>query len=249
MCILFFAVKQHPKYPVIICANRDEFHQRPTKNMFHWPEEKIFAGQDLEAGGTWLGINEHGKFSALTNYRQGSAISPHKKTRGELVLAALAENNIDQSLVTSTHQYHGYNLVYGEMENLQCFDSINQKFHKITDGFHSICNGALDDIWPKMAQGQKLLEQEIQKNEDLSISALFELMTNQTKASDAELPDTGIDKEWEKLLSSIFIVSPDYGTRSTTILTKDVNGNIRIFDRNYNESGEPAPISEFSILN
>lgn len=215
--------------------------------MYLWPEKNVLAGQDLEAGGTWLGINEKGKFSALTNYRQGSAISPHKKTRGSLVLSALKEPDIGQTLASSTHQYHGYNLVYGEMENLKCFDSINQKFHNITEGFHSICNGALDDIWPKMAQGQKLLEQEIQKYDDLSIEALFNLMTNQTKASDNELPDTGIDKDWEKLLSSIFIVSPDYGTRSTTILTKDNEGNIRIFDRSYQESGEPTPISEFSI--
>ena len=130
MCILFFAIKQHPRYPVIICANRDEFHQRPTQSMYWWPNndllaDKVLAGKDLQAGGTWLGLNEQGRFSALTNFRQPQLFDKNKKSRGELVLHALAhkDNDVTEQLAKSSSHYNSFNLVFGQLDNLMCFDS------------------------------------------------------------------------------------------------------------------------------
>jgi len=248
MCILFFAINQHPKYPVIICANRDEFHQRPTKAMHWWADSDVLAGQDLQAGGTWLGLNKQGRFSALTNFRQPHLINENKKSRGDLVLHALAKSTSTMStqLAKSAQQYNGFNLVFGQLNNLHCFDSVSQKQQQLTAGFHSLCNGALDDIWPKMALGQAKLSKAI-KDHNLDIDLLFELMKNSQQAHTESLPNTGVPLNWEQLLSSIFIVSPDYGTRTTNIITLDQKGKIAVYDRSYNEQGLCIAAQNFSL--
>lgn len=269
ICILFVALNQHPNYPVIICANRDEFHHRPTQALHQWHAPAIIAGKDLQAGGTWLGINQPSsnirethlshqasvRFSALTNYRRitpvqvsvsaSSTPATHpKQSRGELVLTGLALNDeqTQHFLTENAANYEGFNLVYGELKindtALTCFDSINQTFTHLTSGFHSICNGALDDIWPKMALGQSLLEEYITRHAELSIEHLFNLMQDNTTAPDHLLPQTGLPYEWEKRLSAIFITSPDYGTRSTCILTLDKHGELSIHQREFNPQSE-----------
>lgn len=252
MCILFFAIKQHPKYPVIICANRDEFHQRSTQAMHWWPtkdnQSSMLAGKDLQAGGTWLGLNKQGRFSALTNFRQPQLFDQNKQSRGDLVLQALAKKDDVMTILLeqSAHLYNGFNLVFGQLSDLTCFDSVSQKHQKLTAGFHSLCNGALDDVWPKMAQGQAQLANAIQ-NQSLNIDKLFELMTNSEQAQTEHLPNTGIPLNWEQLLSSIFIVSPEYGTRTTNIITQDNEGNICVYDRSYNEQGKCTQEQSLSI--
>lgn len=244
MCILFFALDQHPQYPVIICANRDEFHQRPTKAMHHWSAAKILAGKDLTAGGTWLGLTANGRFSALTNFRQAEQFSKDKKSRGDLVIQALAKSdqNMTRLLYQTASDYNGFNLVYGQLNNLYYFDSVNNKNSKLPSGVHSLCNGTLDDIWPKMALGQErltaLINNASRNNMPIDNEQLFDLMQNAQQANSEQLPNTGISKQWEQFLSSIFIVSPEYGTRTTTIITQDTNGIIKIEDRSYNAAGQ-----------
>ncbi|PKI17206.1 NRDE family protein [Colwellia sp. 12G3] len=249
MCILFIAIEQHPKYPLIICANRDEFHQRPTEAMHVWQQPIILAGKDLQAGGTWLGLSPKGKFAALTNFRKLPLSEEAKKSRGDLVLQVLAstENNLSDELSKQTNQYHGFNLIHGSLNQLYCYDSVNNQCHQLSKGVHSICNGALDDIWPKMARGEKLLSDTIHLQEDLSIDRLFDLMTNDKQALPNLLPETGLSEEWEQLLSAIFIVSPTYGTRSTTIITKNIEGNVEVYDRTYAPSGEFVAEQKFTL--
>ncbi|KGJ94170.1 NRDE family protein [Colwellia psychrerythraea] len=249
MCILFIAIEQHPKYPLIICANRDEFHQRPTQAMHVWREPNILAGKDLQAGGTWLGLSSTGKFAALTNFRKFPLSDAPKKSRGDLVLQALADTkvNMKTELAQQAEQYHGFNLIYGSLKQLFCYDSVNNENHQLSKGVHSICNGALDDIWPKMARGEKLLSEMIHSHENLSVNALFDLMTNDKQALPHLLPETGLDEEWEQLLSAIFIKSPTYGTRTTTIITQDVEGNVETYDRSYAPSGECVTKQQFNL--
>jgi uncharacterized protein with NRDE domain len=259
MCILFFALRQHPQYPVIICANRDEFHQRPTQKMSFWQQPKILAGKDLQAGGTWLGLTPEGQFSALTNYRQPlvehAQKNQQKLSRGDLVLQALTDTHdtLTTRLPEIAKQYNGFNLVFGPLDNLNSYDSVNQIFRPLKPGFHSICNGALDDIWPKMALGQQKLEHLITENNNknpyhaLDIDALFNLMQSSTQASPEHLPDTGITPSKEQMLSAIFIVSPFYGTRTTSIITQDIKGQIEVYDRTYTPSGQCSDMQKFDL--
>ena len=86
MCLIFLSFNQHPKYPFIVVANRDEFYERPAEPIHHWPENKeIIAGKDLSGGGTWLGVTSTGHFAMLTNYRDMHNIKPNAPTRGKLV--------------------------------------------------------------------------------------------------------------------------------------------------------------------
>lgn len=255
MCILFFAINKHPKYPLIICANRDEFHNRPTKSMHWWPKKNnksnILAGKDLQAGGTWLGINKHGRFSALTNFRLPDLQDDEKKSRGALVLQALESNNktLIEALEVTASQYNAFNLVFGSSERLFCFDSTSKKTQILSTGFHSLCNGALDDIWPKMALGQNQLEEAINNsNEDyLNINELFKLMQNKQQAKIESLPKTGVPLNLEQLLSSIFIESLEYGTRTTNIIVQDKVGKITIYDKSYNNLGNCTTEQNFII--
>lgn len=246
MCILFIALKQHPQYPVIICANRDEFHNRPTQSMHLWPTEKIIAGKDLQAGGTWLGLTQSQHFSALTNFRQPNLIDTTKTSRGDLVINALSKNNIQSNhqqienhLSDNSDAYNGFNLIYGSLEKLSCFDSVNKTTKTMEDGVFSICNGALEDHWPKMTLGEQQLQQLINdETKNIDHQQLLTMMTNNVKAPNNKLPKTGLPIEKEALLSSIFITSPTYGTRSTVIITKDNNGEVNITEVTYFESGQ-----------
>jgi uncharacterized protein with NRDE domain len=217
--------------------------------MHVWQQPKILAGKDLQAGGTWLGLSANGKFAALTNFRKLPQSEEPKKSRGDLVLKALAdsENNFVDQLTQQANQYHGFNLVYGSLSQLHCFDSINKQHHLLTKGIHSICNGALDDIWPKMATGEKLLSDAIRLTNNISINELFNLMTDDKQALVNLLPETGLSEEWEQLLSAIFIVSPTYGTRTTSIITQDVAGNVEVHDRSYDSFGEITAKQQFNL--
>lgn len=249
MCILFIAKNQHPDYPLILCANRDEFHQRPTERMHWWSKNNLLAGKDLQAGGTWLGVDKQKQIAALTNFRRVGFDKPEAKSRGELVLNALNQpmSELEDQLKHHHQDYNGFNLLYGNIHQLSVFNSVENKVQPITDGFHSICNGALDDIWPKMQSGINKLEQHISENKTLNIDALFEMMLDETKAELSELPDTGVGQCWEVFLSSIFIRSKDYGTRSTCIITVDNSNQINIYEQSYNADGESTPRQHFDI--
>ncbi|GAA5138776.1 NRDE family protein [Thalassotalea piscium] len=254
MCILFISINEHPIYPLIVCANRDEFHQRPTQAMHWWQDTSMLAGKDLQAGGTWFGVNAQKQFAALTNYRLPNKFDSSKKSRGNLVINALTPNLVSQNpkemqiaLQKSSSNYNGFNLLRGDETHLHCFDSTTQQFTVLNNGTFSLCNGALNDIWPKMKFGKQKLEKLVSAHGKLNIDELFLLMQNNTQADFKQLPNTGISTTWEQLLSSIFIVSPEYGTRSTTIFLKDKCGRCHVVERSFNAYGVTSNQVEFSF--
>ncbi|WP_153912973.1 NRDE family protein [Shewanella sp. TC10] len=259
MCILFIAVDMHPKWPLIVCANRDEFHHRPTDPAHFWPvmpnsaeqanfSSQVLAGKDLQAGGTWLGINKLGQFSALTNIRNLSD-NEGMRSRGELVLKALANDGslTEQWLKQHCNNYGSFNLVYQQNEKLWCFNSATAENLPLEKGFHAVSNGALDDVWPKMAKGQQALEQHVLSHTEPDVEEMLALMRDESEADDTSLPNTGIGLEWERLLSAIFIKHPEYGTRSTSIVMQDVQGNIEFTEVRYDGKARNLGQQRFSI--
>lgn len=236
MCILFIAIEQHPDYPLIICANRDEFLQRPTLAAHRW-DSNIIAGKDLQAGGTWLGVNSLGKFAAVTNLRNGSYDTNNKLSRGNLVINTLqSDSEINHEwLKKNSENYAGFNLIYGSVEQLVCYNSHSKTQQILSKGFHAVCNGPMDDTWPKMAKGKKAMEKQIESGNRVVVEQLFKLLTDQTQAPDEQLPNTGIPYEWEKRLSSIFIQSENYGTRASSIVLYHQSGEINFFENSYHE--------------
>lgn len=243
MCILFLAVNQHPRYPLIIAANRDEFYARPTASSHYWPSmPNMLAGQDLEAGGTWMGVSAEGRFAALTNIRAPSPPRIESRTRGELVTQFI-ENGIDASqyatqLSANHNRYRGYNLLFGHWNSLQVYNNHLDRVEQVEDGYHGLSNAHFNAPWPKIEFGKAQMQHICEQSDEVDLEALFELMRNETKAPDADLPKTGIPFEKEKQLSSVFINIPDYGTRGTTIMSVDHAGNVNWCERVYNAAGE-----------
>ncbi|WP_299011240.1 NRDE family protein [uncultured Shewanella sp.] len=242
MCILFVALKVLPDFPLIICANRDESHARQTQKAHFWaPENTLLAGRDLVAGGTWLGVNKSGNVAAITNIRMLGANTKNKKSRGELPVFALTQPNFPLSsswLKENSNKYQPFNLLYGNEHSLHCYNSQTQKCSTLPPGFHAISNGELNDIWPKMARGNYALKQYLNTHATPVPSELLALLTDTQQAKDKHLPHTGVSLKWERLLSSIFIKHPKYGTRSSSVILINRQKHISFTEVRFNNRGD-----------
>ncbi len=255
MCLIAFSYKTHPRYKLIVAANRDEFYQRPTRPAQFWTEERypqILAGKDLKANGTWMGISKSGKWGALTNYRDPQNIKEKAPTRGTLVLDFLKTKNSApqylEELEGSAQNYNGFNLLAGDKDSLYHFSNENQKITEITPGIHGVSNALLDTPWPKLDQAKKELER-VTSNQNPDKEKLFEILKDPSKAPDDELPSTGIPYVWEKAISSVFIKTENYGTLCSTLLLIDYSGNVEFIERRYDsETSEIIEENTFKLV-
>ncbi len=237
MCLIGFAYKCHSKYDLVFVANRDEAYRRPTRPAQFWDENpNILAGKDLQAGGTWMGINKRGHFAALTNYRDPSISKKNPPSRGELVLNYLNKNITPSAYLDSTHhkadQYMGFNILAGNHDELLHYSNQQQQINRVEPGIHGLSNHLLDTPWPKVKQAKTDL-MEVMNKKHLDEELLFELLQNDMPADDEHLPDTGIGKGLEKQVSPVFIKSKNYGTRSSTILLIAKNGQVTFEERRF----------------
>ncbi|WP_299980971.1 NRDE family protein [Desulfobacula sp.] len=236
MCLILFGYKVSRKYPLILAANRDEFYQRPTARMGFWQDNpSILAGKDLDQGGTWFGVHKNGKFAALTNYRDPASIKQNAPSRGEIIIDFLESSESSETHFNAfkkkADSYNGFNLLFGNKEDLFWFSNLKNRIEKINPGIHGVSNRFLDTSWPKVTSGKKALEQAI--NENISSESLFPILTDQSIPDDSLLPHTGVGLEWERILSPLFIQNDIYGTRSSTVMLMDKNGHIEITERTY----------------
>ncbi len=242
MCILFVANQQRADMPLIIAANRDEFYERPTSASHFWSEyPDMLAGKDLEAGGSWMGVTRQGRLAALTNVRSPAASRDNAQSRGELVTAFLnSDKTLSQSYRCLTHQrerYQGYNLLFGDIHQLAVYNNIEDRLVSLTQGIHGLSNATLNAPWPKVTRGMQALSHYCHNSEQVQADDLFTLLADDKQADDEVLPDTGIEKQWEKRLSSIFIQSPQYVTRSSTVLLVDSNQQLYWREKQFDPEG------------
>lgn len=248
MCLAFYALKQHPDFPVIIAANRDEFYARPTQNMHWWDSPSLLAGKDLRAGGTWLGLNQLGQFAMVTNVRE-QPLQAGELSRGHLItdFFLTSNNYFDFFQSIEAKRYAGFNLVVGDLHQAELFYYSNRhnEVIQLERGLHGLSNAALNTAWPKVSSGKQLMHELCQKN--FVIEDWFALLGDKTPAQDHELPDTGVGHQLEHLLSSRFIQSEEYGTRCSTIITVDNNNMISIYERSFDELGKQADQQVFRL--
>ena len=238
MCLIVFAYNYHPDYRLILAANRDEFYPRPTRPMQFWPDQPaLLAGQDLELGGTWLGLNRNGRFSALTNYRDGRNRSQGLRSRGFLPLEFLQSQLSCKQFIDSinTAEFDGFNQLIDDGNDLYYFSN-RTGASRVSAGIHGLSNALLNSPWPKL-ESRKAALQEIVKHSSPDPDALIRLMADPQTYPDHLLPDTGISKEWEQKLSASFIHMENYGTRATTALLQKHDGSIEIVEQNYDING------------
>jgi uncharacterized protein with NRDE domain len=237
MCLIFFAIKQHPDYKMIIAGNRDEFYNRKTAPADFWNEHPdLLGGRDLEAMGTWLGMTRQGKISMLTNYRDPRNINPAAPSRGKLVSDFLVEDldpeSYLQKVAVSGSLYNGFNLITGNESALWYYSNYGVGIQKLTQGFFGLSNHLLDTPWPKVAKGKAAFISLVNQTH-LDIVPFFDLLFDADQAPDHLLPDTGLTIDRERALSSIFIKSPNYGSRSSTVILIDNNNHVTFAERVY----------------
>ena len=234
MCLIALAYEVHPRYPLIVAANRDEFLNRPAEPAHFWKDAPdILAGRDKRAGGTWMGISRSGRFAAITNYRDMRLSFPDGPSRGLLVREAL-EHGIDPG---STKAYAGFNLIYGSLEELRYHNNIKGVDEALMPGIHGLSNHFLDTPWPKVVKAKQEMNELLELPEADLIEALFRLLSDDVIAPDNKLPDTGLPVEMERAASSIFINSPGYGTRCSTVVLVDADGKAYVAERSFPGKG------------
>lgn len=234
MCLILFAWQAHARYPLVVAANRDEFYARPAARLAEWSDQPgLYAGRDLQAGGTWLGMTRDGRFAALTNYRDPQRVRTERPSRGALVSdflrAQLRPAEYCAELAVRAGDYNGFNLLVGDRDELWCFSNFGDGAMPVKPGIHGLSNHLLDTPWPKVQRGRARFTELLAADEP-DERALFALLGERRVAADAELPATGVSLEWERALSPLFITMPEYGTRCSTVLLRDRGGDSRLIE-------------------
>jgi uncharacterized protein with NRDE domain len=242
MCLALVAIGVHPRYPLLVAANRDEFHRRPAAPA-QWWSEGWFGGRDLEAGGTWLGVAPTGRWALLTNVREPSRHDPRAPSRGALVPAFLADGDAPAAAIAATTaaagSSNGFNLLGGDATAIAWASNRAPSPRTLTHGVHGLSNALLDTPWPKVRRTATALRHWCAAG-GMPLDALVDLLADRTIATDDELPSTGVPLEWERRLSAPFIVSPDYGTRCSTVFAVDGTGNLQFIERSFAADGSPS---------
>jgi uncharacterized protein with NRDE domain len=243
MCLILLAYRQHPHYPLVLAANRDEFHARATAVADYWPEAPhILGGKDLEAGGTWLAVDNTGRFAAVTNYRDPGHYHSGKTSRGLLISEFLLNDHAAADYLTRIHakheHYNGFNIVLGDHTGLWYYCNRTGQKQTLTPASYGISNRVLDTPWPKVIKGKRELSAVLTRNQRPDPESILTLLADRTQPADNALPDTGIDSDWERLLAPVFIVSPTYGTRASTVLLIDQEYTLTFVERSFSADSE-----------
>lgn len=244
MCFVVFAYRTHPRYPLVMATNRDEFYARPTAAAAFWDDHpEVLAGCDLKAGGTWMGVTRTGRYAALTNIREPESYRPDAPSRGAIVRTYLTGHEAPRAylerLRAGVGRYNGFNLLAGDLEELYYFNNREGGVHALAPGLYGLSNDRLDTPWPKVENGRQRLATLLHQD-DPTPEALLGLLADEQPAPASALPDTGVGAEWERALSSIFIRTPAYGTRASTLLLIDYEGRVTFVERTHAPGEEPV---------
>ena len=238
MCLILFAWRPGHPLPLVVAANRDEFHARPSLPLAPWSDAPgVYAGRDLEAGGTWMGVGPEGRFAALTNIRD-PAQPLGLRSRGELAAnflrGRLSPQDYLDAVAERAAEYSGFNLLVGDQEQLLYLHAPQPTPRELGAGVYGLCNAALDTPWPKLLRARQALSERLDapRAEDL-----MALLADSTPAPDTQLPDTGVGLETERLLSSVFIRGGHYGTRASSALIVRDDGRREFHERRFGPDG------------
>lgn len=258
MCLLLVAWRAHPRYRVVVAANRDEFHARPTAPMAPWPgESPILAGRDLQAGGTWIGVDAGRRFGLVTNFRELAQPRHTAPSRGRLVPGFLAAPHATatylDTLEADAQGYAGFNLLLGDGERLWYASNRAERFaRELEPGLHGLSNHLLDTPWPKLqrvrgAVADWLARPGASGTDPAADAAWLMQVFADRERNAAHDPASGLAPEWERVLSAPFVVHPQYGTRCTTVILLGHDGTAWIGERRFDATGAPTGQSEWRL--
>ena len=255
MCLLVIAWQAHPRYRLVVAANRDEYHERPAAALAKWPEPPgILAGRDLRARGTWLAVDAERRFGVVTNFRELQPPRQGAPSRGELIpcyLSASADAcGFFAELEPHAHRYAGFNLLLSDAGSLWYGSNRATPFARpLRPGVYGLSNELLDTPWPKLQRVRRGFEAWLGRA-GASPAELFELLGDRTRvADDAALPAgrSGLPREWERVLSAPFVLHPEYGTRCSTVLLEEPDARLYLAERRFDSRGEAVGETEFRL--
>ncbi|WP_199977423.1 NRDE family protein [Acinetobacter pittii] len=228
MCIVALAWHVLDDMPLCLMSNRDEFYHRPTALLNQWQHTPIIAGQDLQSGGTWMGVTPQGRWAVLTNFRDGRDQKTYETSRGHLVQAFLESDLLPirfaQQLEQQQQNFAGFNLFMGNADQAVYMSNRGEAPQVLANGVYVVSNGLMSEHWEKTRHLRTRFTQEFlpmlqHQTEELTLQhAAWDILEDERKVTTALLPNTGIQPEMEELLSSTFIQSPVYGTRCSNFL-------------------------------
>ena len=252
---MLFSYDSHPRYRLVLLANRDEFYRRPTAPLDFWEDAPhILAGRDLQARGTWLGVTRGGKVAGVTNYRDPATYIEDGLSRGALVADYLKSDRQPADYLDRISRLddriNGYNLIVGDGSELWYRSNRGEGASMLTAGLYGLSNHLINSPWPKVRNGMAALSDLLRQNSSPELEDFFGLLSDPTPFPDDSLPDTGVGLQMERMLSPIFIASPGYGTRSSTVVLIDRDGQATIAERTFTvplakEGGNPTRRFDF----
>jgi len=249
MCLIALSICQHPDYPLILAANRDEFHARPTKEAHWWPDKPdVVGGQDLQAGGTWLALHRAGRFATVTNFRDAQLPEAGHRSRGHLVTGFLGSDLTPSDYLDTIEEdrYAGFNLIVGTVNDVAYLSNREEGMRRLAAGTYGLSNALLDGPWHKVEHSRKKLAAVV-TGDTVNETSLLRLMNDRGKAPVADVEAGHLDFETAHAVTAPFIVMPDYGTRCTTIVLADKHGKWRMTERRFDPAGQQTGESKFSF--
>jgi len=252
MCLVLFAYKSHPLYSLVFAANRDEFYDRPTRSASFWKDAPdLLAGRDLKEGGTWFGVTRQGRFAALTNFRDPKSHRNQAPSRGWLVssylLGTVSPEEYLKELSAKAGDFNGFNLLAGDTGRLFYCSNRGMPCRELPPGVYGLSNHLLDTPWPKVEKGKSDLAGLIRPGGRLDPKEIMQILRDGSRPDDTLLPDTGVGLEWERILSSLFITSPIYGTRSSYVLLIENGGGVTFLEKTFNGGPDPEETAHFQF--
>ena len=201
----------------------------------------ILAGRDLKSKGTWLGVSKSGKIAAVTNFRDPASQKENAPSRGLLVSNYLSGKESPKSYLehikTIGHLYNGFNLIIGDGSELYHYSNKGNDIQRVEPGLYGLSNHLLDTPWPKVEKGKTDFQAMLAVKKEINLEDIFKILSDRSYPPDDKLPDTGVGLERERLLSSIFITSEDYGTHSSSIVLMEKTGKITFVERTFISEG------------
>lgn len=258
MCLLVIAWQCHPRYRLIVAANRDEYHARASAPLAPWTDpDGIIGGRDLAAQGAWLAVDRRRRFGIVTNFREFGRRRRTAPSRGGLIPAFLGgvagAGEYLGALETDTPGYAGFNLLLADAKSLWYASNRADVFaRELPPGIYGLSNEFLDTPWPKLirvrAHFTALLQAPESSDRDALSAALFAMLADREPVSADTLPASELSPEWARKLSAPFVLDPGYGTRCSTVLTISEGGALKIVERRFAADGTSSGESEH-VLN
>ena len=252
MCLILFAQGVHPEYPLIVAANRDEFHSRPTDRAAFWPDHPdVLAGRDLQAGGTWMGVDRRGRFAAVTNFSEPPPEPVPPRSRGDLVADYLTGDlpaaEYLARLGDCADAFRGFNLILGDRRELWYFSNRADGAHRLAPGTYGLSNHLLDTAWPRVNRGKTALADFERAEQTPSAELLLDLLGDATEPRDEELLSLHPDDRSPGARAPCFIIGDSYGTRSSSVLTVQRTGRVQFCEQRFGPGGAVLTRDDYSF--